>query len=86
MLHELSVLNENPIENVATVAVTCWSCGTAFMVEVDYEGFLRWRYEGTLLQLALPQNTHDERELLLTGTCGKCYDEMFDLDDEEKED
>lgn len=79
------LLSENPIENVAQVAVTCESCGTLYSFEVDYEGYLRWRYEGQLLQLALPHNTHDERELLLSGTCGPCYDALFPLEEDEED-
>jgi len=82
-LKDIALLSENPIENVAQVAVTCAGCGTLYTFEVDYEGYLRWRYEGELLQLALPHNTHDERELLISQTCGSCYDSMFAFDEEE---
>lgn len=83
MQSTLQVLSEDPIENVAKLGVECWQCGTVYVIVVDLEGYLSWLYEGKLLQHALPQNTHDERELLLTGTCGKCYDELFNLGEEE---
>lgn len=81
------LLDVREIENVAQVAVTCESCGTLYTFEVDYEGYLAWRHEGKLLQHALPENTHGERELLLTSTCGPCYDALFVFDyDEDEED
>lgn len=73
----------NELENVATLVIECEVCHTLYSVEVDYEGYLKWRHGDTLLQHALPQNTHDERELLLSQTCGPCYDACFTLDDED---
>jgi hypothetical protein len=34
-------------------------------------------------QDAFPHLTADERELLISGTCGSCFNAMFPEDDEE---
>ena len=37
---------------------------------------------GKLIQDAMPYLSADERELIISGTCGKCFDEMFGECDE----
>lgn len=70
-------LSVDELTNAATFAITCEDCRKTYMVEVDYQGYCDWLYGGKLLQHALPHNTHDERELLLSHTCGPCYDALF---------
>lgn len=82
----LDPVTVDELANTAQFVIECQECGTLYSLEVDYQGYLEWRYEGKLLQHALPQNTHDERELLLSGTCGPCYDSMFQFLDHERED
>ena len=36
----------------------------------------RWQ-NGSLIQDAMPYLSADERELLISGTCGTCFDKMF---------
>ena len=33
------------------------------------------------IQKALPNNTAEEREMLITGICSKCWDELFSEDE-----
>lgn len=40
---------------------------------------------GTLIQRAMPNLSADQRELLISHTCGKCWDRMFKVDDEDEE-
>ena len=56
--------------------VVCEECGEVFDIAVDFEDFLNWR-EGELAQNAFPYLTASERELLLSQTCGDCWDEMY---------
>lgn len=37
--------------------------------------------EGKHIQDAMPYLNADEREILISGTCGKCFDEMFGGDE-----
>jgi hypothetical protein len=32
---------------------------------------------GELIQRAMPDVSEDERELLISGVCGQCFDELF---------
>ena len=55
---------------------TCRHCGEEHTMEVSQEGFQKWN-EGELIQNALSELSADEREILISGICGKCYDTMF---------
>ncbi|MCA1807330.1 MAG: hypothetical protein LC687_05720 [Actinobacteria bacterium] len=77
------------LKNVARFSINCAQCDTLYYLELPYDGYLAWRYEGKLLQHALPNTPVADRELLLSQTCGPCYDALFTLtnfdDDEEEE-
>jgi hypothetical protein len=63
------------------VEATCMWCGTKHDVEVNERDFHNWQ-SGVNIQNAMPYLTDDEREILISKTCGKCYDEMFEEEDE----
>ena len=50
--------------------------------EVESADYKNWQ-EGALIQDALPYLTTDQRELLISATCGTCWDDMFGEEDEE---
>lgn len=58
------------------IQVDCIMCGDTTLIEVPEEGYKRWK-SGELIQNALPELYADERELLISGICGKCYDKIF---------
>jgi hypothetical protein len=58
------------------VAIGCRYCGDIFTIELSYSGQQKWN-DGELIQNALPELTPSERELLLSQTCGKCWDKLF---------
>jgi len=58
------------------VEVTCGICKTTHKLTVPIEGFIKWR-SGVLIQQALPELSADDRELLISGVCGGCFDDMF---------
>lgn len=66
------------------VAVPCRWCGSVTELEPSVEGFMAWQ-NGELIQRAMPELDADERELLISGTCPKCWDEMFPPDSDEDE-
>lgn len=57
-----------------TIPRVCNECGKTKRLRVNAAGYDRWR-GGMLIQDALPELTADDRELLITSTCGECYDE-----------
>lgn len=72
----------SPIENTATIAVTCAECGNPALVVCEYIGYIDWLYGYKMIQEALPNSTPAERELLLSNTCGPCYDNLFNFGDD----
>ena len=75
-------------ERTSKIWATCNHCKgqTEMMVNYhDYESWERGRALGTsgpYIQDAMPYLTADEREVLISGTCGGCFDKMFGESDE----
>lgn len=68
--HEIKV---GPMSETEVVVKTkCPICGRPQNVVVPREGYENWRYNGKLIQNALPTLTADECEALMTGTCPDC--------------
>ena len=59
------------------MTVQCRACGVDYHLSVDYDGYTAWKNGEGFIQDLLPHNTDSERELLLSGNCGDCYDRMF---------
>lgn len=60
----------------------CPVCGLRGEVQLTDREFTRWR-DGAPLDSAVPRLSDDERELLITGTHGDCWDKMFQDEDVE---
>jgi hypothetical protein len=61
--------------------IRCIHCNKNYDVWADPADLTAWS-EGELIQVALDYLSDDERELLLSGTCGTCWDKMYGEDDE----
>jgi hypothetical protein len=59
-----------------TVSVSCRWCNEHHILATCAEDVNRWQ-GGELIQNAMPYLSADERELLISGTCGTCFDNMF---------
>lgn len=62
----------------STVAIkaTCRICQDTHFYSVPYKNFEDWQ-AGELIQDCFPFMEADARELLISGVCGKCYDDLF---------
>lgn len=69
---------------VVEIARKCSRCQTVVGMSVDAVRYSDWSHGGGHIQDMLPELNADERELLISGICGKCFDAMFD-DDEDDE-
>lgn len=65
-----------------TIITACPFCGHANEVEVNEMDYLDWQ-DGMLVQEAFPYLSADEREMLISGICPKCWEKMFGGEDEE---
>lgn len=63
------------------VYLTCRMCNTDFGLKVEKDDLARFQ-NGEHIQDVMPYLTADERELFISGICGKCFDHLFEGDDE----
>ena len=59
-----------------TMWTTCRVCKNQVEMKVYVEDVTAWE-NGELIQNAMPYLSADEREVLISGTCGPCFDKMF---------
>jgi hypothetical protein len=65
------------------ISRNCIQCGTNVKFEIMSEDYDLWKDCGVLIQEALWYIPADQREMLLSGICGACWDKMFAEDSEE---
>lgn len=73
----ISILYDN--SGMVYPEVTCRACGRTYTLEVKIEDWQEWN-EPTRerkVQEIFPYLEPAERELLISGICGKCFDRMF---------
>ena len=58
-----------------TLNVECRFCKDREQMKVNYLDYREWR-NGTLIQNAMPYLDADQRELVQSKICGRCYDEI----------
>ena len=59
------------------VEVTCVNCRTQHTVLVPTDGYKLWVTGQAKIQEALPMLSTDERELLMSNICPRCWDKLF---------
>lgn len=65
-----------PSNKKISLQLTCIMCHTEHTITVPQRGYHRWKC-GEHIQDALPQLSDDDRELLVSHICGKCFDKIF---------
>ena len=65
-----------------TITTHCHLCNKTTDVEVPTGGYLLWKARKATIQEALPTLTADEREMLMTGIDGACWDALYGEDEE----
>lgn len=74
------------IDGKVAVTTVCPMCGDTKVLSLPEARYKAWQ-EGELIQRALPEFDADDRERLVSGICGDCWDKMFSVpDDDEEED
>ena len=59
------------------IKVTCKMCGTSHEVACKNKDYSAWKDGDGYIQDLMPYLTADQRELLISGNCGSCFDKMF---------
>jgi hypothetical protein len=62
--------------------VKCWNCGMDYAVIINKEDLLDWAVGEGSIQDIFHYLTAGERELLLSNTCGNCFDALYGAESE----
>lgn len=66
-----------------TIVAVCRLCGDQHEIVVGTMDYALWK-GGSYIQDTMPYLTPDQREMLISGTCGPCFDKMFGTFDDEE--
>lgn len=58
----------------------CSNCGKKVEVEYDFWQGQRWKLRQDSIQNIFPEWTPEQRELLLSGLCQECWDQLFKVE------
>lgn len=67
-----------------SLSVQCRKCLKVVCLTVGDRDLANWQ-NGQSIQNAMPYLTPDEREILISGICGPCFDAMFSSEESEDE-
>ena len=68
-------------ERNLTVEVKCYQCGETFELKVAFDDWQEYVSDVRRhIQDIFPYLTSAERELLISNTCEKCWNDMFNAD------
>ncbi len=73
--------SEDPKDDYICLQIGCNCCGNDYLVGTTESGYIAW-LEGALIQDAMPDVSPDLREMFISATCPKCWDDMFNNEDE----
>lgn len=60
-----------------TIEATCGMCKQTKTLILPASGYAAYK-RGMVIQRALPSVSEGDRELLISETCGPCFDKLFD--------
>jgi hypothetical protein len=55
----------------------CLVCHREVTIEVPEDGYERWQVGLQKIQHAMPSVSAEDRELLISGTCARCFARLF---------
>lgn len=64
------------MEKIVTVLKICHMCHESHLIMLDPDQLVRIK-AGESIQVVAPNLTADERELLISNTCGPCFDSLM---------
>ena len=57
--------------------VTCRICNQTYDIHCNKTDYDKWKSGEGYVQDVLSYLSADQREMLISATCGKCFDELF---------
>jgi hypothetical protein len=79
----ITVLSEGSSaeDDYVCLEIGCTCCDKEYLLGTSLTGYMSWR-AGALVQDAFPEVPKEYREMFISGTCPKCWDDMFNNEDE----
>ena len=71
--------NDYRNEGQTCLTKTCNMCHTQHEIWVEDDDYKAWE-NGKMCQDAFPYLDAGQREILISGTCGRCFDLLFEAD------
>jgi hypothetical protein len=68
-------INEDMADTV--LAARCKTCAANHVIFVKIHDYIEWKNGVGFIQDLMPYLSDADRELLISGTCGPCFDSMF---------
>lgn len=59
------------------IELGCVQCGASKVISVNEANYYEWLNRKLLIQHAFPEVDSADREMMISGTCGNCFDVMF---------
>ena len=70
-------------DDTVKILTRCPVCNEQHFIPVKFCDYIKWKKDGVYVQDAFPYLNEDEREMLLSGICRKCWDEAMTDDEDE---
>lgn len=61
--------------------IRCRHCRESYIVPISEQEYLNWIKKGAFIQDEFPELDPNERELLISQTCGNCWNKIFNIDE-----
>ena len=61
--------------------IRCRHCRESYIVPISEQEYLNWIKKGTFVQDEFSKLDSNERELLISQTCGNCWNKIFNTDE-----
>jgi len=71
-------MNQDVADTV--LAVRCGVCSANHVIFIKMHDYIEWKNGAGFIQDLMPYLSDSERELLISKTCGDCFDRMFPVD------
>jgi len=65
--------------------VDCSDCGGEFVIHCNRSDLIKYTLRLASASEAMPYLSREDREILISNTCPKCYEEMFGGEETEEE-
>jgi len=68
------------------ISISCRLCGAKKDISVDPSTYVKWSTGQGLVQDLFSNLSADDRELMISQTCGTCFDNLFPPENDYDED